>query len=157
MLTHLLDGMSHATCSHGFTWCSMKSIGSVSLCHKITLCLLHRAFIRVTMVPSLMVRPVSSMIGQVPLQAASSLITDSPKNGPYTSFPYQTIQGRNIPLERTEIQIWANTPPKQQKWFSGILATSVYQSPFNVSCSSVTHRSFLHACTPARLNAVRVH
>jgi hypothetical protein len=34
MLTSLLHLPSYSTCSHGFPWCSMKSIGSVSLCHK---------------------------------------------------------------------------------------------------------------------------
>src|SRR5205807_3915167 len=80
MLTSLLHSPSHATCSHGFPWCSMKSIGSVLLCHKIPLCLLHRVSIRVVTVPCLTVRRVSQVVCQTAPEAASYLIDEKLKN-----------------------------------------------------------------------------
>ena len=157
MLTNLLDGMSHATCSHRFTWCSMKSIGSVSLCNKIPLCLLRRAFIRVAMLPSLMMCPVSSMRHQAALQATSSLVAEKFNAGPYTSFPCQTIQSLNIPLKSTRIQIWAISSPNPNNWL-GILSSQ--RSSFTHSSllvSSETLKRFLHACTPERRTRALAH
>ena len=94
---------------------------------------------------------------QAALEAALSLITEKLDTGPYTSFPYHTTEGRNIPLQRTKIQIWANNSPSQNTWLA-ILPSQ--QSSFTCSfllCLSETLKSFLHACTPERRTRALVH
>ena len=150
MLMSLLDGMSHATCSRGFTWCSMKSIGSVSLCNKITSSLVRSVPVRVATVPSLVVYPVSPLRGQSALQAASILITEKLTNGSCVSFLYQTTHCRNVPLERTKIQIWANNPLHKKNWPSILPPQRNILTCSFLLCLSEIHKRFLHACTPER-------
>jgi len=157
MLIHLLDHTSHATHSHGFAWCSMKSIRCVSSCHKITPCLVRSASIRVVMVPCLIVHRVSPMIDQAALQAASSFFTEKIKNGLYTFFPYQTTQVRNITLKPTKIEIWAKYPPTQNTWLILLPSQQSSLTCSSLLCLSETHRSFLHACTPERRTRALAH
>src|SRR2546430_2469082 len=91
------------------------------------------------------------------LETASSLITGKLKNGSCASFPYQTTQGLNIPLEPTKIQIWANNSPSLNKWLTLFSSISHYSSPSLISCSSRTHKSFLHASTPERRTRALAH
>src|SRR4051794_140203 len=126
MLTSLLHLPSYATCSHGFTWCSMKSIGSVLLCHTA-------------------------------LQAASRIITENPKNSQYTSFTYQTIQGRNIPPKRTKNQIWVNYFPMENTRLIIPLSQQSSLTCSSLLCLSETHKCFLHACTPERRTRALAH
>jgi len=132
MLTSLLHLPSYATCSHGFTWCSMKSIGSVSLCHKAARC-------------------------QAALQAASILIPEKRKNGLYASFSYQTIYDRNIPLKSTRIQIWAYHTFTLNNWFDILPSQQSYLTCSSQLLLSETHKSFLHACTPERRTRALAH
>jgi hypothetical protein len=157
MLTNLLDGISHATCSRGFTWCSMKSIGSVSLCNKIPSYLLRRASIRMAIVSCLMAHLLSSIICKVDLQDNSYLFTNKHPIWTYMSFTYETIQDRNIPLERNRIQIWVNTPINKNTGLVLFLSQRNYLTRSSVLCWSETHKSFLHACTPERRTRALAH
>src|SRR5947209_1210308 len=81
---------------------------------RIVLCLQMQASSRV---PSLGAPLVScSSFRQAALEAVSHLLTEKLGNGPYTSFPYETTQGRNIPPKRTRIQIWANHSHNLENW-----------------------------------------
>ena len=91
------------------------------------------------------------------LQAVSSLITEKRKNGLCMSFPYETIQGQNISLEPSQIEIWANDPLNQNKRFTLSPSAYNYSFPFLISCSFRTYKSFLHACTPERRTRALAH
>src|SRR5205807_1546581 len=114
MLTSLLDGTSDIIPSSLFPRRSMKSIGSVSLCHKAALWVVCPTSIRGTVLAP-MGHGASHALYQTALQAASILIAETLKNGLYTSVPYQTIQDRNIPLKRTKTQIWVNNSTMNKK------------------------------------------
>ncbi len=105
-------------------------------------------------VPSLGALLVScSFSRQSTLQALSGLLTEKLENGSCASFPYKTIQGRNIPREPTTIQIWAISPPNQ-KTGPVFSLPNVVLSPVPFCC--VRLRLTNVSCTPERLNAARV-
>jgi len=149
MLMKLLDCTSHTTYFRGFAWCSMKSIGHVLLWHK--------AALWVATPLRVIIHRVSYAVYQAALQATSSLVSEKLDTSPCTSFPYQTIQGQNIPLEPSRIEIWENNPPNQNNWL-GILPSqrNVLTSSFLLSLFE-THKSFLHACTPERRTRAFAH
>lgn len=103
MLASLLDGISQAPCSYRFASCSMKSIWH----NKAALWQACMVSMRGATGVSLNVhRPC-----QATLQASTNLIADKQKHILCRSFPSQTIQSPNIPLQRTRTEIWANNPP----------------------------------------------
>jgi hypothetical protein len=113
-----------------------------------SLCAQLRESSRVPSLGALLAACSSSL--QAALEAVSCLLAEKPVNGPFTSFPYETTGGRNLPLKRTRIKIWANNPPIQNKYLSyrktikPVYLCCVGLRPTNVSC------------TPERQNAVRV-
>jgi hypothetical protein len=112
-----------------------------------------RISIRVTVL-SLIGHDASSVVCQTDLQAALSFINEKLESSSYTSFSYQTIQVRNIPLEPTRIEIWANKSPNQNKWLIILLSLRNYLTRSSLLYLSETTEA---SCTPARQNAVRVH
>src|SRR4051794_30143445 len=93
-----------------------------------------------SMVPSLGAVLVSGHASdQAALEAASSLITEKLDNGLYTSFPYQTIQGQNIPRDSTKIQIWANNSPTQNTWLAILPSQQSSFTRTSLLCLSETH------------------
>ena len=77
-------------------------------------------------VPSLGAPLVScSPFRQAALKAVLHLLTEKLAKGHYTSFPYQTTQGQNIPSKRTKIEIWANNPPPKKLAQSSPLPTKL--------------------------------
>src|SRR2546430_1833410 len=98
-----------------------------------------------------------SLSYQTPLQTVPCLLTEKLENDPCVSLSYQTTQGQNIPWEPTRIQIRANSTPKQTK---GLGILSFQRSSFTCSSllvSSLTHKRFLHACTPERRTRAFAH
>jgi hypothetical protein len=90
-----------------------------------------------SMVPSLgAVLVFDHASDQAALEAASSLITEKPKKGLHTSFPYQTTEDQNIPLEPSRIKIWANIPPNQNKWLAILPSQRNYLTCFSLRCPS---------------------
>jgi hypothetical protein len=142
MLTILLDCTSHTTYYHGFVWCSMKSIRRMSLCNKT-----------VPMATSLcmIINIILHSAYQIALHITSRLISEKRKFGLYDSFPCQTTQGRTRHQKRSLTEISKYAPHNQNKKHPIPLPTNSYVSPFH------TNICFLHACTPARLHAVRLH
>lgn len=142
MLTILLDCTSHVTYCYGFVWCSMKSIRRVSLCNKTAP---MAASLRI------IINHILHAIYQTALQATSSLISEKRKFSLYDSFPCQTTQGRTRPQKRSLTEISEYAPHNQNEKHPIPLPTNSYVSPFH------TNIGFLHACTPERLHAVRLH
>jgi hypothetical protein len=52
---------------------------------------------------------------QAALEAVACRLFEKSGNGPFTSFPYETTGGRNLPLKPTRNPIRANNPPTQNK------------------------------------------
>ncbi len=88
---------------------------------------------------------------QTALQTALSCVVRKLANGLYASFPYQTPQGQISPPKRSRTKIRANALQNQNEKHPLPLPTHGSLSPF------YTNICFLHACTPARLHAVRLH
>jgi hypothetical protein len=135
----------------------MKSIGHVSFCSKTAPWVVCSTSIKAAIALCLITRRVSHVVCQTALQAASSLISEKLNNRPYTTFPYQAIQGQNIPLEPTRIEIWANNPPNQNKWLILLLFPQSYLTHLFLLCLSETLNSFLHASTPERRTRAFAH
>ena len=88
---------------------------------------------------------------QATFQDASCLLTESLENGLYTSLLSQTIQGRNIPLQRTRTEIGAHNPPQQYQWLTVLCVTSGDQTSFPLlACIQDKHSLLarLYARTP---------
>ena len=104
-----------------------------------------------SMVPSLgaMLVPLED---QTTLQVPSCLMTDWWKSGSMnTSFHAQTLQDRKKPLKRSLTEMSTNYPHNQNEKHPLPLPTHGYISPFHTTIC------FLHACTPERLHAERLH
>src|SRR3954454_19377674 len=157
MRMSLVDCTSHATYRHGFVWCSMKSIGRVSLCNKTAPWVVCKASIKVATSLCLIGHCVSYAVYKTALQAASDLIVKKLKNGSYVPFLYQTTNDQNIPLKRSKIEIWVISLPKQSQWLNVPLPKPSSQFPLIISRSSETLKSFLHACTPERRTRAFAH
>ena len=112
-----------------------------------------------SVVPSLGASLVScSSSHQTALEAVPCFITEKLKNSLCASFPYQTPQGRNIPLKPTRIPIWANHPPNQQHtWLVLLPSQPSSLTRSSLLCSSGTLKRFLHACTPERRTRALAH
>jgi hypothetical protein len=153
MRMSLLDSTSHATYHHGFVWCSMKSIGRVSLCNKLAPWVVCNVSIRVATSLYLMIYRVSHAVYQTALLAASDLIVEKLKNGSCVPFSSQTTQGQNIPLKRYKTEIWGISSPNQSQSFPKCIS----QFLSIISYLSEIHKRFLHACTPERRTRVCAH
>ncbi len=96
------------------------------------------------------------VFGPVPdkaaLDAIPYLLAENLENGLCSSLSYQITQGLNILPKQSRTKIRANTPPhnKNEKHLLS-LPTNSSISLFLISIC------FLHARTPARLHAVRLH
>ncbi len=85
------------------------------------------------------------------LDAVPYLLTENLENGLCTSLLYQIIQGLNILPKRSRTNIRANAPLNQNEKHPLSLPTNSSVSLFPTSIC------FLHACTPERLHAERLH
>ncbi len=114
-----------------------------------SLCIESQEFSIVPFVGAILV--FGSASDKAALNAAPYLLAENLENGLYTSLSYQINQDLNIPTKRPLTEMLANYPHNQNEKHPIPLPTNSYAFPF---CTNIC---FLHACTPERLHAERLH
>jgi hypothetical protein len=99
----------------------------------------------------------SHLFDKAALEAISNPITEKLDNSLYTSFCYQIIKNRNIPLKPSKIEIFIDNSPNPK---TCIIILTFQRRSFTRSsllCLSETLKCFLHACTPERRTLACAH